>query len=221
MAAQLKTKATAISSAERAYQHTKLAIIRGDLAPGSMISEGLIAEDLGISRTPVHEAFLRLDVEELLTLESRKGAVVRPIAPREAQDVVEMREAIESAAAARVVDSGQALELGVILDELLARQESALAAADFDAFIQADDDFHLAVVVASRNPIAATFTRQLTDRQQRLRHQLFRDAPQEMSTVYEQHIELAAALAAGDAERYRRLLGAHVSVLQRTHGDAR
>ena len=89
------------SAAERAYEHTKLAIIRGDLAPGTMISEGLICERLGISRTPVHEAFLRLDAEEFLTLASRKGAVVRPISPREALDVLEMREAVEASAAAR------------------------------------------------------------------------------------------------------------------------
>ncbi|WP_163541980.1 GntR family transcriptional regulator [Occultella kanbiaonis] len=212
MTTRLGNDAPLVGSAERAYQHTKRAIIRGDLAPGAMISEGQIADELGISRTPVHEAFLRLAVEELLTLASRKGAVVRPISPHESLDVIEMREAIEAAAAARVISAGHGAEVAPALTVLLEKQAEALAAADFDGFVEADDDFHTAVVVASRNPIAVTFTRQLWDRQQRLRHQLFRGAPQEMKTGFEQHRQLAAALADGDVARYRQVLAEHVAV---------
>src|ERR1700759_4873918 len=90
--------AAGASAAERAYEKTKQAIIRGELAPGTMTSELLVGQQLGISRTPVHEAFLRLAAEGLLTLESRKGAVVRPMSPSEARDVLEMREAVEGSA---------------------------------------------------------------------------------------------------------------------------
>ncbi|MBP1327600.1 DNA-binding GntR family transcriptional regulator [Leucobacter exalbidus] len=218
MAIQPGTASTLVGSAERAYQHTKQAIIHGDLAPGAMISEGQIAEELGISRTPVHEAFLRLDVEELLTLASRKGAVVRPMAPHEAADVLEMREAIEAAAASRVISAGFATALTPALDALLATQAEAIENADFDAFVEADDAFHTAVVTASRNPIALTFTRQLWDRQQRLRHQLFREAPQDMKTVFEQHGELAQAVKNGGEAHYRRVLAAHVSLHRHQHG---
>src|SRR6201995_5477722 len=68
--------AAAVSAAEHAYQATKGAIIRGDLAPGTMTSELLVCQQLDLSRTPVHEAFLRLAAEGLLSLESRNGAVV-------------------------------------------------------------------------------------------------------------------------------------------------
>jgi DNA-binding GntR family transcriptional regulator len=200
------------SAAERAYEYTKDAIIRGELESGAMISESVVCQALGISRTPAHEAFLRLDTEGFLTLASRKGAVVRPMSPQESLDVLEMREAVESSAAARVISEGRSAELAGRLDELLAEQQDALASGDLDRYATADDDFHTAVVAASRNPIAIHFARMLHDRQQRLRHQLYRVAPGQTETGLAQHRRLAAALAAGDADAYRTVLFEHVSL---------
>jgi DNA-binding GntR family transcriptional regulator len=204
----------AVSAAEHAYEATKRAIIRGDLAPGTMTSELLVCQQLGLSRTPVHDAFLRLAAEGLLSLESRKGAVVRPMSPSEARDVLEMREAVEAMAATRVIADGAAAELAVPLEDLLAVQERAAGSGDLEAFVEADDAFHARVVVASGNAIAVYFTGFLRDRQQRLRHQLLRVRPEHLIAVMEQHRRLAAALADADAEHYRRLLAEHVA----THG---
>jgi DNA-binding GntR family transcriptional regulator len=201
----------AASAAERAYESTKRAIIRGDLAAGTMTSELLVCQQLGLSRTPVHEAFLLLASEGFLSLESRKGAVVRPLSPNEARDVLEMREAIEAMAAARVIAEGATADLIRTLRNLLAAQEQAMENRDADAFVDADDAFHTAIVTASRNAVAAHFTRFLRDRQQRLRHQLFRVRPEQFAAVLQQHRQLAAALMDGDAERYRGLLAEHVA----------
>lgn len=226
-----------LPAATRAYQHTKDAIIRGDHAGGSSISEVTVCRNLGLSRTPVHEAFLRLAAEDLLTLESRKGAVVRPIPPNEAEDVLEMREAIEAASARRAVADGNAADAVPALDDALHRQaeivgrraEALEVAADASdprighadeppgrdaiaAFVAADDAFHTAVVAASRNPIAAHFTAFLRDRQQRLRHQLMRIRPGQLGAALEEHRHLAEALAAEDADRYAALLSKHVAM---------
>jgi DNA-binding GntR family transcriptional regulator len=202
------------SAAEHAYEATKRAIIRGELAPGTMTSELLVCQQLGISRTPVHDAFLRLAGEGLLSLESRKGAVVRPMSPSEARDVLEMREALEAMAATRVIADGAVAEMAVTLEDLLAVQRRAAASGDLEAFVEADDAFHTKVVVASGNGIAVYFTGFLRDRQQRLRHQLLRVRPEQLVAVMEQHAALLAALADGDAERYRGVLAEHVA----THG---
>jgi DNA-binding GntR family transcriptional regulator len=199
------------SAGERAYESTKRAIIRGELEAGTMTSELLVCQQLGLSRTPVHEAFLRLAADGLLSLESRKGAVVRPISLNEARDVLEMREAVEGMAAARVITDGATDELTATLGTLLAAQEQALANHDTDAFADADDAFHTAIVTASGNAIAAHFTRFLRDRQQRLRHQLIRANPEQYGDALEHHTQLAAALTAGDLERYRAVLAAHVA----------
>ena len=204
----------ATSAAEYAYEATKRAIIRGELAPGTMTSELLVCQQLGLSRTPVHDAFLRLAGEGLLSLESRKGAVVRPMSPSEARDVLEMREAVEAMAATRVIADRAGAELAVTLEDLLAVQERAAGSGDLEAFVEADDAFHTKVVVASGNAIAVYFTGFLRDRQQRLRHQLLRVRPEQLVAVMEQHRRLLAALADGDAGRYRGVLAEHVA----THG---
>jgi DNA-binding GntR family transcriptional regulator len=199
------------AAAERAYEHVKRAIIHGDLPGGESVSENALCRELGLSRTPMHEAFLRLAAEDLLTLEARRGAVVRPMSPREASDVLEMREAIESSAASRVIADGAAQDVAGLLEDLLAEQEAAIDAGDLPEFIEADSRFHAAVVEGSGNAIALMFSRTLRDRQQRLRHQLMRVRPDQLQASLDHHRQLAAALAEGDAERYAQVLREHIA----------
>jgi DNA-binding GntR family transcriptional regulator len=206
----VSTPTTTQAASDRAYEHVKRAIIRGDLPGGTAISENALCQEIGVSRTPVHEAFLRLAAEDLLTLESRKGAVVRPMSPNEAADVLEMREAIESTAATRVVTDGRAPDVTPILQTMLAEQEQAVATGDVDRFVEVDAEFHGAVIGASRNAIAVLFARTLRDRQQRLRHHLMRLQPSQLQASLDDHRALAAALEGGDAARYAEVLHAHV-----------
>ncbi|MTD16306.1 FCD domain-containing protein [Nakamurella sp. YIM 132087] len=212
MAGPTERTAPPPSAAVRAYEHTKRLILTGELAGGAAVSELAIGEALGVSRTPTHEAFLRLATEGLLVLESRKGAVVRPMSPSETADVLEMREAVESAAAARVIESGYDADLVGHLTELLAAQERALRDGDVERFVDIDDDLHSSVVAASRNAIAAHFMAMLRDRQQRLRHQLMRVRPEQLEPAYLEHRQLAAAIGDRDADAYRTLLHHHISV---------
>ncbi|MGN6408779.1 MAG: GntR family transcriptional regulator [Curtobacterium sp.] len=205
------TETTAQAASDRAYDHVKRLIIRGDLPGGTAISENALCQEIGVSRTPVHEAFLRLAAEDLLTLEARKGAVVRPMSPSEAADVLEMREAIESTAATRAVSDGRVTDVTPFLQAMLAEQEQAVATGDVDRFIEVDAEFHGAVIGASRNAIAVMFARTLRDRQQRLRHHLMRLQPSQLQASLEDHRALAAALEAGDAARYAEVLRAHVA----------
>jgi DNA-binding GntR family transcriptional regulator len=205
------TDSLPVSSAERAYLHTKHLIIRGDLAGGQLISEGQICESLGISRTPVHEAFLRLAAEQLLVLSSRKGAVVAPISPREVQDLAEMREAIEGAAAFRIVrDGGLASATVTQLRLTLDRQRAAVLADDADAFIAADDEFHSDIVEAGHNAIALHLFGQLRDRQQRIRNQLLRLRAGQLQPTFDDHTALLDRLEAGDADGFVTVLAAHL-----------
>jgi DNA-binding GntR family transcriptional regulator len=205
-------KTVALPAAERAYAYTKGLIIQGDLAGGELISEGRICELLGVSRTPVHEAFLRLDTERLLVLSSRKGAVVVPMSPQEAQNVLEMREAIESAAARRLVaDRARAAGVLDLLRDNLERQGAGAEAGDTDAFIEADEEFHDMVVTASGNTTAVHFFTLLRDRQQRLRYQLLGIRPEHLPEVLADHRRLVRCLAEADADGYRDELSAHVA----------
>lgn len=197
--------------AERAYDHTKSLILSGGFAGGELLSEVTIADELGISRTPVHEAFLRLEGEKLLSLAPRRGAAVVPMAPDEARDVLEMREAIECSTARRALGSGSLPPS--VLAELaanVARQQELAAAGDEEQFVELDSAFHAILIRASRNATALFFHELLRDRQHRLRHQLLQVGPEEVAGALAEHELMLAAAQRADADELCRLISAHV-----------
>ncbi|ERK72021.1 GntR family transcriptional regulator [Leifsonia aquatica] len=199
-----------IPAAEHAYSHAKRLILSGEAPGGTLLSEAQLGAEIGVSRTPVHEAFLRLAAEGLLTLEPRRGAIVVPMSPREAQNVLDLREAIEATAAARVRDGGGADEvLRSALEEALAEQRAAIATGDVERFVEADQWFHAAVVDASGNDLACHFYGLLRDRQQRIRHQLFRVRPETLGDSLADHEALLDALRSGGD--YPELLRTHIA----------
>jgi DNA-binding GntR family transcriptional regulator len=207
-----------IPAAEHAYVHTKHLILTGEAPGGTLLSEAQLGAEIGVSRTPVHEAFLRLAAEGLLALEPRRGAVVVPMSPREAQNVLELREAIEATAAARLgarvtgsgIGTGSADDaLFGALEEALAEQRAAIATADVERFVEADQWFHAAVVDASGNDLAGHFFGLLRDRQQRIRHQLFRVRPETLDDSLADHEALLNALRRGGD--YPALLRTHIA----------
>ena len=125
------------SASERAYAHVKGGILDGTL-------EGEVAEAVGVSRTPVREALLRLEVEGYLRLYPKKGAMIVPVSAQEAQDVIEARGVIEEWAANRIWPYRKE-----ILDDLrgaLARMRAAGRAIAVDDFVAADHSFHESLV---------------------------------------------------------------------------
>lgn len=197
--------------AERAYAHTKSLILSGDVAGGEVVSEVTIADELGISRTPVHEAFLRLEGENLLSLAPRRGAAVVPMAPDEARDVLEMREAIECSTARRAFATGRVTP--AVLDEMrdnVDRQRELAACGDHEAFVKLDNAFHAILIRASRNQTAVFFHELLQDRQHRLRHQLLQVGQEEVDGALAEHELMLAAADAGDADEVCLLVAAHV-----------
>jgi DNA-binding GntR family transcriptional regulator len=199
-------------AADRAYAYTKERILRGELSGGALVSEGQICGALGVSRTPVHEAFLRLGAERLLTLSSRKGAVVAPMSPQETRDVLEMREAIESAAARRITAEGRPGDrVLALLRSILDRQREAVETDDVAAFVEADDEFHTTVVTGSTNALATHFFASIHDRQQRLRYQLLSIRSEQLTSALADHVELADRLAAADGDGYAEILRRHVA----------
>src|SRR5829696_7927430 len=89
------------SAAQLAYDYVKARLLDGRFAGGTLLSENDIAQRLNVSRTPVRQAFVQLEAEGLLELYPRRGALVVPISPSEAEDVLEARMLIEQHAAPR------------------------------------------------------------------------------------------------------------------------
>src|SRR3954466_12275201 len=89
------------TATSRAYDHLKQAILDRAYPGGALLSEGEVAAQVGVSRTPVREALLRLEAEGLVRLYPKRGALVLPVSPKEISDVLETRELVETFAAGK------------------------------------------------------------------------------------------------------------------------
>ncbi|WP_072802996.1 GntR family transcriptional regulator [Rhodococcoides yunnanense] len=209
------------SASELAYLTVKEMIVTGELPGGELVSEGDIAGRMDVSRTPVREAFLRLQVEGWMRLYPKRGALVVPVAPGEAENIVSARWLIESGSVRALVgDARVRAELVGELRTNLVRQHRLLArdtgqettAAEFSA---ADADFHRLIVHAGGNPLLDAFYSGLRERQRRMTtHSLARD-PGQIEQIVEDHTRLADFIEAGDADGFETAVDAH---MRRVHG---
>jgi DNA-binding GntR family transcriptional regulator len=208
------------SASERAYRYVKERILQGDLPGGDMITEGQIVAGLSMSRTPVREAFLRLEAEGWLKLFPKRGALVVPVQPDEMEQVLEARQLIESHAVQVISqDLDRARVLG---DELLAITEqmgAAMRRDDIETFTSLDAEFHLVIVASAGNDILSDIYRGLRDRLRRMTtRSVWRDRGR-MEGIMADHTELAEIVGRGDREAFsKRLLEHMLATHSRTAG---
>lgn len=197
-----------MSVAERAYAFAKERILDGRYTGGELISEGDVAAGVGVSRTPVREAFLRLETEGLLRLYPKRGALVVPVSAGEVESVMETRMLVERFAIEKVI--GMEAEVGPRLRTAIARQEELAASHDEGNFVEVDREFHRVFVAAAGNPILLQLHDSLRDRQSRMMlAALARDAHR-LQQVLEEHRALADAVEADDVDLARTVLDHHL-----------
>jgi DNA-binding GntR family transcriptional regulator len=197
----------AASASERAYAYVKERLLDGRFAGGTLLSENDISQRLGVSRTPVRQAFVQLESERLLDLYPRRGALVVPVAASEADDVLEARLLIEQHCARRVAGMGRSPTN--VLQASIAKQEQALAGGG-TAFAQADREFHRAIVAANRNELLTRQFDSLRDRHQRIAATTIARDPTRIARFIDQHREILTALERGESERAAELLASHL-----------
>ena len=187
-------------AADRAYELTKELLLTGELPGGHLLSEGDIAERLGVSRTPVREAFLRLQAEDLLRLIPKRGAVVVPVPAGEAEDVLDAREAIETAAVRRLLRHPDCVPAAIAkLRAALRTQRGHADSGDLNAFALADEAFHRTIVAAGGNALNMRFYVTLADRQRRMSVYALRPRPNKFAEVLHQHEALISIISAHEA----------------------
>ena len=197
-----------MSAADRAYDHTKQRILDGGFAQGSLIGEGEVSDAVGVSRTPVREAFLRLEAEGLLRLYPKRGALVVPISAADVEDVMETRLLIERFAVRRVIDLD--LDLSERLDAEIAAQERHAAAHDAIAFVDADREFHRVFVAATGNAIVLRTHDSLRDQQNRMGLAALSDGSERIDRILAQHRTIVGAIERRDAAAAEELIERHL-----------
>ncbi|MFD7918015.1 GntR family transcriptional regulator [Streptomyces sp. NPDC059740] len=196
-------------AAERVYAHVKQALLDRRYEGGMLLTEGELATAVGVSRTPVREALLRLEVEGLIKLYPKKGAMVLPVSAQEIADVVDTRLLVEEHAARRAVPAAESLltELEARLTEMRDHSE----AGDLAAVSVADRHFHAALVRSAGNRILDRLYEQLRDRQLRMGIAVMHAHPDRIAKNITEHGEILQALRDGDAEAAVDAVHRHVS----------
>ncbi|GGY42567.1 GntR family transcriptional regulator [Streptomyces omiyaensis] len=206
-------------AAERVYSHVKRAVLDRRYEGGTLLTEGELAQAVGVSRTPVREALLKLEMEGLLKLYPKKGALVLAVSAQEIADVVETRLLVEEFAVRRAVPAPPALLAR--LEELLEEQQRQAGAGDLADVAVTDRCFHAEIVRHAGNQILARLYDQLRDRQLRMGVAVMQAHPDRIAQNIAEHAEILDRLRAGDAEgaaaAVRRHLG-RVGALVRGEG---
>jgi len=197
-----------LSAAQRVYDHVKTGILDSSYAGGDLLTEGSVSDAVGVSRTPVREALLRLEAEGLVRLYPKKGALVVPVSAREAEDVLEARALVERYAAQRAWR--RRAELVDELEPLVAAMRGHRANADMAAFNQADRAFHEQIVTAAGNEVLARLYRSLRERQLCISAEVIRVSPERMDQAIEHHEQMVEQLREGDEEGFLALTDAHL-----------
>lgn len=185
------------SQAERVRAALRTQILRAQLKPGAIVLEPQLAEEHGVSKTPVREALQMLAVEGFVTVMPRKGYMVSGLNYRDIREVMDLRLMLEPplfGAAAKHVTEEVVRELQAITDSQFQPD------ATFDQRVDSAMEFHLVCVRASQNAWAVTIVKRLVEEIRRL-HYLLPGVQMHLTSDDERsaHQQILDAIAAGDA----------------------
>lgn len=184
--------APAKSLLERAYNEIKFRIITCRYKPGEVLSEAAISLELGIGRTPVHQAIHRLTMDGLVSIMPRKGVIVRPISIDEATEIIGVRLVTECYCARLAADLAEENDLRQ-LQEILDASEKVVETRNVEQMMLLDKEFHDTLARAAKNSVLASLLRNLHERSLRFWFISLRD-PDHHRRVLAQHRAILDAL---------------------------
>jgi DNA-binding GntR family transcriptional regulator len=192
----------------RAYREIRRRILNSEMAAGKQYLEQELAEMLGMSRTPVREALIRLSDEKLVEVRPRHGARVLSISASDMAEIYEILTELETTAIRRVATNGLSDADVAALDAGCIQMVAAAKAGDNGAWIQLDQDFHLRLMAAAGNARMVEIVRGLLDQVHRVRRQaLVQYQAQHASNT--EHAALMDAIRRRDPKEAERLQRAH------------
>lgn len=195
------------STSGRVYDELRRGILHGDLAAGASLGETQVGEQLGVSRTPVREAFAELLNQGLLVEGARRQVVVATPSPEMIDEIVLMRDALEPVIAQHAAGRMDVSDVDQ-LRLIMIRARRAIDASDTNAYLDCDDDFHLHIPRAAGLHLAEDALRRF--------HGLIRVASRDefndvevLNRIADEHDAIIDALESGDGERAGAAMAAH------------
>jgi DNA-binding GntR family transcriptional regulator len=197
-----------LSLVDAAYEQIRQRILDNVWPPGHRALEQEVALALGMSRTPVREAIMRLRNEGLVEVIPRHGLRVLPVSPNDMREIYEILTALECMAVERLASRRPSdAELKPLIDACKA-MDKALKADDLDAWAAADERFHAHLLELAGNRQLQATVLNYWDRAHRARMFTLRLRPKPVNSTKE-HLQMVERLRAGDAEGVARVTRAH------------
>lgn len=196
-------------------EHIRTSIIDGEFRLGDAVSEKAVAATLGISKTPVREAFLQLKAEGLIAVVPQTGTFVFAPSALEVQDVCELREVLELAALKLACQRSRAAlvaSLGAVVD----RMGHAQATDDLKEYRRLDGEFHRALFDHCRNQALANAYASIAFKIQALRPRLSVDQDR-IDASYHEHVAMLDLISSDEIKHCRALLARHIGKTKRSY----
>jgi DNA-binding GntR family transcriptional regulator len=201
-------------ASRRVYEHVKAQLLDGTLRDGQLLSEGVVATEVGVSRTPVREAFLALESEGLLELYPKRGALVVPLTGADVADLFDTRLLIETECLRRALTRDHP-GVASAAAELLERQRELAQNGDLPGFMAADRDMHRVWMAASGSRILLNLFDQLRDRQQRIAARVLSSRERHTDQLLAEHERIVHGLLLDDAREAVAALEEHLDAARR------
>lgn len=187
-----------------AYRLLRYNIMTLVLPPGCAINENEIAEQLGISRTPVHEALSLLKNDYLVEILPQSGSFITKISLRNVREGVFMRTTLEPAIFRQLAGSIQEASLNAMAENLEQTEAMILSGSDdsLDRYIKLDDRFHRIAYLAAQKPTLWTAMKTVCSHFQRIRYQEYLILHVDMEHVCTEHRQLYEYLLFGGSNSF-------------------
>lgn len=196
-----------VSLADQVFERLETDIITGVYPRGEVLTELKLVENLGVSRTPIREALRRLEQERLIE-DTPRGTMVLGITVDDLIDIMEIRQNIEGLAAYHATKNITPEELEELrqINEL---QDFYYAKQDLERLRQMDDRFHVAIYELCKRHVICDTLKPLHRKTQRYRR-LSIGNNQRLTESIQEHKNIFAAIASGDADLASKLITEHI-----------
>lgn len=191
------------------WEELRAAIIELRLRPGEPLREVALAEQLGVSKTPLREAFTRLEQEGLVETTSFKGAVVSGYSERDFREIYELRALLEGAAVRAAAEHASVASLAQ-LGDIVRRSRELLEAGDLTALAALHGEFDDLIYAQVTNRRIGALITNLRAHLARIGN-LTEGIPGRVEASVEEHEAIARAIEAGDPDEAERLMRVHIS----------
>jgi DNA-binding GntR family transcriptional regulator len=200
--------------ARRVTEALRQAIVEMRLSPGEMLSEQDLARRLGVSRSPVREAFIKLSQSGLVRVLPQRGTQVVKISRAGVEDARFIREAVECAVVREAAARADPTMIAALTDSL-ARQKRGQRSNASHTFLALDEEFHRLLAEAAGRPAAWEMIQDVKPQMDRVRFlDLAQATPRHV--VLAQHVVIVEAIKAGDSVAAEMAMRHHLSEILRS-----